>query len=1063
VSARQKRLRALITDCRASTIADRNQNTSLLPRQRHSRSSWARFPKKLFIAARAATKLPGADLETGVLDQTLKATKDHGSNPSVRNPPGHRRHYALGQSKATRLATLNVRSRLDDARFGELVAMCIDKGIHALAVQEHRIHASDGIMEVMLVLPLGEGWFFHYQPCTPTGQGGVGIILSPGAHSALDSIKPVSNRLIVCQLSVRGRMSGLKVTLVCAYSPTSCRDSTDEATAFYDLLSEVISAVPLGHMLTVLGDLNATLQADGIRTHFTAPQPENANASRLAGLLQDHDLLAVNTLFRKRPHHLVTFYGPNSRRVCLDYVLCRKKWRSSYSDAHVFLPPIESDHRLLFVEFRWRFSSKRITPVVRYDVSLLRDKATADALGAAVMDILDGSDSSLNAESFSSAVAAASARVLPLRTRQVMAAPFRNHPDIVAARKEEAMMRDHCGRCEARPKLTDLYERKKVEYLLECSDVVVKSHQNRKHHAAYEAIRRMTGSNGFRPGCLIPADGPEERLELIRKGLASLYSESASSESDDTAGPFPFMVPASIDIEDGPIRADELEIAAGQLKFGKASDLSGMSAEVLKLPALMAVLLTIINAVFEGGVVPAAWLNSAMVLLFKKGDPSNLGNYRGITIIDLILKLYMKILLNRLADVLDPHLRASQNGFRRGRSTMQHILAVRRLIEETTFSSTGSLYLIFIDFRKAFDTVKWSAMWAILRAYRIPERIIAAIKAVYDSSFAQARTSDGLSGPFEFFAGVKQGCCLSPFLFVIMIDFVMRRAVDAASELGVQTVMRRSSRFPAQFVTDTVFADDVSLMSSLLDNVQLLFHHVVREAGLVGLVVSMPKTVLLAIGHPATSGDPVVSLNGEAIKVVQDAVFLGSRIRDSFSDFKIRRALAWQAMSRMKPIWESPSIPNGVKRRLFQTTIEPVLLYGCDTWTMSVEFEARLDGTYTRLLRHCLRVSYMDHWTNGRLYGDLPRITSVVRSRMLSFAGHCFRTVQPVSKVLFWKAPGPRKPGRRPMSYVDRIVHLTGATREELPTLMRDRVAWHATVRRAAPPEPAWTKRIGPG
>jgi len=818
-------------------------------------------------------------------------------------------------------------------------------------------------------------------------------------------------------------------------------------------------------MLTVLGDMNATLQADGHRTQFTAPHTENANASRLASLLQEYDLLAVNTLFRKRPHQLVTFAGPQGHRVCLDYVLCRAKWRSSYTNARAMQPPIESDHRILLVEVRWRFSSKRITPVVRYDVSLLRDPALADTFGAAVLESLSDSISSLNAESFSLAVTAASARVLPLRTRRAATAPFRNHPDIVAARKVLATKRDPCGRSEAGQKLKDLYGRKHIEYLLECSDEVAKAHQNRKHHAAYEAIRKMTGSDGFRPGCLIPADGPEERLNVIREGLAKLYSESASAD-DAPAESFPFMVPESIDIEDGPIQAEELAIAANQLKSGKASDLSGMSAEVLKLPMLAAVLLTIINKVYSGGVVPTAWLNSAMILLFKKGDPSNLGNYRGITIIDLVLKLYMKILLNRMADVLDPHLRASQNGFRRGRSTIQHILAVRRLIEETQFSSTEALYILFIDFRKAFDTIKWSVMWSILRSYRIPDKIIAAIKAVYVHSKAQARTSDGLSGPFEFLAGVKQGCCLSPFLFLIMIDFVMRRAVDTAPELGVQTVKRRSSRYPAQYMTDTVFADDVSLTSSILENLQVLFNNVIREGQLVGLFVNFTKTVLFTIGHPSkgNTDEPLITHSGAAIRVVNNAVFLGAQIFSSPKDFAARRFLAWKAMSTMSNIWMTPtsSISEDHKRHIFQATIEPVLLYGSETWTMTTELEERLDGTYTRLLRHCLRVTYMDHWTNGQLYGKLHRITSVVRSRMLTFAGHCFRTNQPISELLFWQAPGARKAGRKGMSYIDKIVRITGASRDELPALMKDRAKWRMVVRRSAPPEPAWAKRHCP-
>ena len=181
----------------------------------------------------------------------------------------------------------------------------------------------------------------------------------------------------------------------------------------------------------------------------------------------------------------------------------------------------------------------------------------------------------------------------------------------------------------------------------------------------------------------------------------------------------------------------------------------------------------------------------------------------------------MSMILARLAPPLDGYLRKNQNGFRKGRGTVEHILAVRRLIEEVEQTQDAQLHILFLDFSKAFDTVAWPHLWSIMRAYRIPERYIQAVRSLYTGSSARVRTKDGLTEPFFFHAGVKQGCVLSPFLFIVTIDLVMRRAV--VDGLGV--VLEKPGvceRRPGRFFTGTGFADDVAIASDSCGNLQSL-------------------------------------------------------------------------------------------------------------------------------------------------------------------------------------------------------------------------------------------------
>ena len=107
----------------------------------------------------------------------------------------------------------------------------------------------------------------------------------------------------------------------------------------------------------------------------------------------------------------------------------------------------------------------------------------------------------------------------------------------------------------------------------------------------------------------------------------------------------------------------------------------------------------------------------------KKGDINLGSNYRGISLTSLVAKTYNRMILNRIRPHLDCYLRKNQNGFRSGRTTTSQILALRRLIEGVKDKNLEAI-MIFIDFKKAFDTIYRGKMLAILKAYGIPDELL---------------------------------------------------------------------------------------------------------------------------------------------------------------------------------------------------------------------------------------------------------------------------------------------------------------------------------------------------
>jgi Reverse transcriptase (RNA-dependent DNA polymerase) len=132
-------------------------------------------------------------------------------------------------------------------------------------------------------------------------------------------------------------------------------------------------------------------------------------------------------------------------------------------------------------------------------------------------------------------------------------------------------------------------------------------------------------------------------------------------------------------------------------------------------------------------------------------------------------KCYNKVLLVGLRNGLESKLRYNQNGFLPNRSTLQHVLPLRRLFEVAKTKKNFRFVCTFIHFCKAFDSVKWKYIKAILTAYNVPVLLVNAIMAPYN---------DGTSDEFKLSVGVLQGDTLAPYLFDIVIDYVLRNAIE---------------------------------------------------------------------------------------------------------------------------------------------------------------------------------------------------------------------------------------------------------------------------------------------
>ena len=147
----------------------------------------------------------------------------------------------------------------------------------------------------------------------------------------------------------------------------------------------------------------------------------------------------------------------------------------------------------------------------------------------------------------------------------------------------------------------------------------------------------------------------------------------------------------------------------------------------------------------------------------------------------------------------------------------------------------------------------------------------------------------------------------------------------------------------------------------------------------------------------------------------QDFKYLGSWVDSKDRDISVRKAAAWQALNKLGNIWKS-DLDTSLKLQLFRATVESVLLYGSSTWPLTETEERRLDQTYTRMLRKVYNVTWKDKITNKELYGDMSKLSSIIRRRRLQLAGHSFRDqTSPAHQLVTWSPKHGRKARGRPV------------------------------------------------
>ena len=467
---------------------------------------------------------------------------------------------------------------------------------------------------------------------------------------------------------------------------------------------------------------------------------------------------------------------------------------------------------------------------------------------------------------------------------------------------------------------------------------------------------------------------------------------------------------------------EEIATAMKAMANEKVVGPDGLPAELLKLGlqqdrTIVLEFHRLTTLIWREGKVPQQWKDAVITVLHKKGDKTECGNYRGISLVSHAGKVLLKVVARRLSAYCETKglLPEEQCGFRPNRSTTNMMFVVRRL-QEIGRKAGVSLFMCIIDLKKTYDTVDRTLLWQVLTRIGVPTRMTAVIQQFHDGMRACVRPDDGVySDWFEVERGLRQGCVLSPLLFNIFFAAVLTVVLQRFSEepailaelvhlkepptsMGPEPAMD----YVRRAVWGMLYADDACIVSRSPQGLAKMMEVIVEVCRTFALTVSAKKTEIMCMPPPRTLRTVVqIEAAGQTYKQVQSFTYLGgavTEVPDMSVELARRTRACWMRIRRyLRELYGQPKVALSLKTRMVKAEAIEALFYGCSMWILGQEHYAKLRTVHHRVLRRIIGAQRKrsDHrMTSYNRTLEITRCKSIettLRTRRLLWVGTLLR------------------------------------------------------------------------
>ena len=704
---------------------------------------------------------------------------------------------------------------------------------------------------------------------------------------------------------------------------------------FYSRLQEILGIFPKKDITILMGDLNAKIGSDNTGYEHImgihAPGIMNENGERFADLCALNSMVIGGSIFQHKTIHKTTWISPDKETENqIDHVCINKRFRRSLQDVRAKRGEnVASDPNLVIAKLKLNLKRNQTGLTgsrVKYNINHLKDPIIKEQFNLVlknkyeVLQELEEDEHTVLStwQKVKESLRSTCKEVLgPRKLHQKEWITAETLKKIEDRRNKKAAVNNSKTRATKSKALKEYTEAHRVVkrnirkdkkmYVDGLAGEAEQAAYSGNMKALYDITKRLSGRNSKPERPVKDKQGKTiNRIDQQLNRWAEHFEELLNRPAPQNA---PVIEPATVDL---PIRCDkptkeEIKKAITLMKNGKAAGPDDIPAEALKvdLNTSVEMLYPLFERIWEEEDIPTDWKEGHLIKLPKKGDLGNCNNYRGITLLSVPGKVFNRVLLERMKNTVDPQLRDEQAGFRQNRSCTDQI-ATLRIIVEQSLEWNSSLYINFIDFEKAFDSVDQESLWRLLRHYGIPTKIVNLIRKSYEGMSCRVIHGGQLSNSFQVRTGVRQGCLLSPFLFLLAIDWIMKKSTKEKRN-GIQWTLLKQ-------LDDLDFADDLALLSHNYQQMQEKTNLVSTTAMDIGLNINKDKSKILKINSSSMN---VVTLNGSQLEEVQSFTYLGSIVDQpggTDADVKSRIGKARVAFKLLNNICGSPGSCPGTQR-----------------------------------------------------------------------------------------------------------------------------------------------------
>ena len=439
---------------------------------------------------------------------------------------------------------------------------------------------------------------------------------------------------------------------------------------------------------------------------------------------------------------------------------------------------------------------------------------------------------------------------------------------------------------------------------------------------------------------------------------------------------------------------EEVSLNIRNLKNDKSEGHDFIKNEYLKFcpPEVIQLAVILFNLVLKTGFVPIEWCIGLIVPIFKKkGSPHDPNNYRGITLLSCLGKLFTLCINSRLTTYVTRRgiIGEEQAAFREAYSTLDHIFVLNELIN-LYLVDRCRLYGCFVDYKQAFDRILRVLLWQKLIATEINGNIITVIYNMYNNAKSCVKQQTLISGFFPCDIGVRQGENLSPFLFAIFLNdfelFLSRRYNGLTKINALSSILGDDDIefFINMYIL--LYADDTLILAETPKQLQLAMHAASDYCKTWGLSINQTKTKVVIFARGKVTTNFHFKFGEINIDTVSSYEYLG--VVFNFNG-KLTNAITERMVPARKAMFSLNSksvrlqLPPDIQIDLFEKLVTPICLYGSEVWGHgNIE---PIDVFYRKFIKRVLGLNQST--PNCITYGEIGKypLSLEIQKRMVSF------------------------------------------------------------------------------